>query len=53
MQCNRLTLMGSQTLIQLLSHSPLLSRTWGKNKMKKLVGQDKDRKITQLLSWAK
>lgn len=30
----------------------LLSRTWGKNKMKKLMGQDKDRKITQLLSWA-
>jgi len=42
----RLTLAGCHVSTKLLSHSILLSRAGGENKMKKLMDRDRDREIT-------
>lgn len=45
-RCGGPALLCCQTLTQPISHSPSSKGWWGQNAMKKLKGQDKDKKIT-------
>lgn len=55
--CDGLTLVGCQTSTQplsptqLFSHYPFLNSTGGENKIKKLMGQDKDRSMSGAGEW--